>query len=104
MIRLPPRSTRTDTLFPYTTLFRSLVLAFENLALVRDFTQVPTVTQQLEQVLLINDPTVVELTGLGLLGLCPVPFDLQLVHQTCGRSMHGDPNENLAYQYQKDRA
>src|SRR3546814_20998944 len=25
MIRLPPRSTRTDTLFPYTTLFRSLI-------------------------------------------------------------------------------
>src|SRR3546814_7456785 len=25
MIRLPPRSTRTDTLFPYTTLFRSHV-------------------------------------------------------------------------------
>src|SRR3546814_9037835 len=25
MIGLPPRSTRTDTLFPYTTLFRSLV-------------------------------------------------------------------------------
>src|SRR3546814_3527382 len=24
MIRLPPRSTRTDTRFPYTTLFRSL--------------------------------------------------------------------------------
>src|SRR3546814_2420302 len=24
MILLPPRSTRTDTLFPYTTLFRSL--------------------------------------------------------------------------------
>src|SRR3546814_16213804 len=24
MRRLPPRSTRTDTLFPYTTLFRSL--------------------------------------------------------------------------------
>src|SRR3546814_3800487 len=23
MVRLPPRSTRTDTLFPYTTLFRS---------------------------------------------------------------------------------
>src|SRR3546814_17502538 len=32
MIRLPPRSTRTDTLFPYTTLFRShraLVGAYE---------------------------------------------------------------------------
>src|SRR3546814_4863630 len=27
MIRRPPRSTRTDTLFPYTTLFRSEVLA-----------------------------------------------------------------------------
>src|SRR3546814_8077551 len=28
MIRRPPRSTRTDTLFPYTTLFRSLGLVF----------------------------------------------------------------------------
>src|SRR3546814_20213058 len=27
MIRRPPRSTRTDTLFPYTTLFRSLAIA-----------------------------------------------------------------------------
>src|SRR3546814_3663723 len=27
MIRRPPRSTRTDTLFPYTTLFRSEMLA-----------------------------------------------------------------------------
>src|SRR3546814_18744246 len=31
MIRRPPRSTRTDTLFPYTTLFRSekLIAAYE---------------------------------------------------------------------------
>src|SRR3546814_17577722 len=28
MIRPPPRSTRTDTLFPYTTLFRSYTLFF----------------------------------------------------------------------------
>src|SRR3546814_9137389 len=28
MIRRPPRSTRTDTLFPYTTLFRSAPSAF----------------------------------------------------------------------------
>src|SRR3546814_10270219 len=28
MLRRPPRSTRTDTLFPYTTLFRSLVKVF----------------------------------------------------------------------------
>src|SRR3546814_9967179 len=27
MIRRPPRSTRTDTLFPYTTLFRSIGIA-----------------------------------------------------------------------------
>src|SRR3546814_3642480 len=26
MIRRPPRSTRTDTLFPYTTLFRSVLV------------------------------------------------------------------------------
>src|SRR3546814_3920308 len=31
MIRRPPRSTRTDTLFPYTTLFRSIT-AFDILA------------------------------------------------------------------------
>src|SRR3546814_15005247 len=30
MIRRPPRSTRTDTLFPYTTLFRSAVSAAHN--------------------------------------------------------------------------
>src|SRR3546814_6824232 len=35
MIRRPPRSTRTDTLFPYTTLFRSLTRAG------RDFYQHP---------------------------------------------------------------
>src|SRR3546814_19286586 len=30
MIRRPPRSTRTDTLFPYTTLFRSVLEAFRH--------------------------------------------------------------------------
>src|SRR3546814_1255926 len=33
MIRRPPRSTRTDTLFPYTTLFRSLKRLRQLLAL-----------------------------------------------------------------------
>src|SRR3546814_2310769 len=32
MIRRPPRSTRTDTLFPYTTLFRSFLAATPKLA------------------------------------------------------------------------
>src|SRR3546814_13740785 len=35
MIRRPPRSTRTDTLFPYTTLFRSPELAADALLCVR---------------------------------------------------------------------
>src|SRR3546814_12099656 len=29
MIRRPPRSTRTDTLFPYTTLFRSVGVSYD---------------------------------------------------------------------------
>src|SRR3546814_1462761 len=29
MIRRPPRSTRTDTLFPYTTLFRSIIVLID---------------------------------------------------------------------------
>src|SRR3546814_1041777 len=33
MIRPPPRSTRTDTLFPYTTLFRSASAVSERLGL-----------------------------------------------------------------------
>src|SRR3546814_10720978 len=35
MIRRPPRSTRTDTLFPYTTLFRSLAVTSEGEAQLR---------------------------------------------------------------------
>src|SRR3546814_8934979 len=31
-IRRPPRSTRTDTLFPYTTLFRSVIVAAGDVA------------------------------------------------------------------------
>src|SRR3546814_4889376 len=31
MIRRPPRSTRTDTLFPYTTLFRSVIIGGFNI-------------------------------------------------------------------------
>src|SRR3546814_6718800 len=39
MIRRPPRSTRTDTLFPYTTLFRSVVV--HSLALGADLREHP---------------------------------------------------------------
>src|SRR3546814_5517484 len=36
MIRRPPRSTRTDTLFPYTTLFRSSGIAMPQRGSFRD--------------------------------------------------------------------
>src|SRR3546814_9019886 len=39
MIRRPPRSTRTDTLFPYTTLFRSEVFAHRATGVRRDVLQ-----------------------------------------------------------------
>src|SRR3546814_13729153 len=37
MIRRPPRSTRTDTLFPYTTLFRSSIDAYVGVSAGYDF-------------------------------------------------------------------
>src|SRR3546814_12355897 len=43
MIRRPPRSTRTDTLFPYTTLFRSKVLEPVAHPLALDAAQKPAV-------------------------------------------------------------
>src|SRR3546814_1608224 len=35
MIRRPPRSTRTDTLFPYTTLFRSQPPLYDSAPMIR---------------------------------------------------------------------
>src|SRR3546814_10987721 len=48
MIRRPPRSTRTDTLFPYTTLFRS------DLVLPRNETE-RTIAEAMSQVLGVPD-------------------------------------------------
>src|SRR3546814_5192364 len=36
MLRLPPRSTRTDTLFPYTTLFRSFAFILNSFSTLAD--------------------------------------------------------------------
>src|SRR3546814_3694241 len=41
MIRRPPRSTRTDTLFPYTTLFRSRNRAGESKVKIERMTRLP---------------------------------------------------------------
>src|SRR3546814_9701993 len=41
MIRRPPRSTRTDTLFPYTTLFRSVASSTSNTVTFGPFNGLP---------------------------------------------------------------
>src|SRR3546814_13476449 len=60
MIRRPPRSTRTDTLFPYTTLFRSLrhpgpILALVSIAQERTLARSRPLTQRLIPGLFISD-------------------------------------------------
>src|SRR3546814_8969197 len=47
MIRRPPRSTRTDTLFPYTTLFRSAAKAAPTSAMARARARAVTVRKLL---------------------------------------------------------
>src|SRR3546814_10459305 len=42
MIRRPPRSTRTDTLFPYTTLFRAGLFPTDDVAVTAGFTHADT--------------------------------------------------------------
>src|SRR3546814_1244293 len=50
MIRRPPRSTRTDTLFPYTTLFRSrsALQRFDERHIAEHFSGAPFVLAQME--------------------------------------------------------
>src|SRR3546814_13874653 len=45
MIRRPPRSTRTDTLFPYTTLFRSLRIKTTEIANTRHLDRHQTIQE-----------------------------------------------------------
>src|SRR3546814_21155611 len=56
MIRRPPRSTLTDTLFPYTTLFRSRLVKFEK----------PSGVARLEEILEIADAAMVARGDLGV--------------------------------------
>src|SRR3546814_13026941 len=61
MIRRQPRSTRTDTLFPYTTLFRSSAPAVKlNGARVEGSLRVP-----------VSEPQSLELDGIGSMSIIP---------------------------------
>src|SRR3546814_15514405 len=72
MIRRPPRSTRTDTLFPYPTLFRSLALAALIFA-------VPLLATYLATGLVPRFPTAILATGLMIIaalnGMCGLILD-----------------------------
>src|SRR3546814_16723513 len=56
MIRRPPRSTRTDTLFPYTTLFRSGALACHLVGADRDLRLPVEAEQELAQGYTVEEP------------------------------------------------
>src|SRR3546814_9209473 len=64
MIRRPPRSTRTDTLFPYTTLFRALVARNEALLAVRR-----RVGEGVQRAGVLDDAADVEQRHLGQVGI-----------------------------------
>src|SRR3546814_19076155 len=49
MIRRPPRSTRTDTRFPYTTLFRSEVEAPRAIELRRDALRLRAIVEDMDE-------------------------------------------------------
>src|SRR3546814_17365164 len=66
--RRPPRSTRTDTLFPYTTLFRSCAPLSLSVIIFRHFPHVASsrniVAHDHEQVVIILRPTILLLLTL----------------------------------------
>src|SRR3546814_16477338 len=55
MIRRPPRSTRTDTLFPYTTLFRSILQHLRHIESDPDVLNVLPDTKLIETICMIHD-------------------------------------------------
>src|SRR3546814_13248305 len=115
MIRRPPRSTRTYTLFPYPTLFRSgqrimiamMLIPDPDLLIADEPTSALDVTVQL-QVLAILDDLVTQ-RGMGLIF---ISHDLNLVASFCdrvvimyaGRVMEICDAKNLAAAQQIGRA
>src|SRR3546814_14957815 len=54
MIRPPPRSTRTDTLFPYTSLFRSVQYVTKETGVVQDIPAIADAVREAGGVLLAD--------------------------------------------------
>src|SRR3546814_2869121 len=70
MIRRPPRSTRTDTLFPYTTLFRSVVVDLMHLSisvdiLTRVIGEVTALSKEVDHVKILNPDPFLKRINLG---------------------------------------
>src|SRR3546814_8907778 len=93
MIRRPPRSTRTDTLFPYTTLFRSQIAGPEE----TDVAAVDPLAPGLDLapvLALFDDPGIVKVLHSArqdmeiffhMTGRLPAPiFDTQVAAMVCG--------------------
>src|SRR3546814_20763074 len=68
MIRRPPRSTRTDTLFPYTTLFRSGATVTQRLPADADLAALRGVTHRVADQ--IGERAVQFLGGTGQIAAC----------------------------------
>src|SRR3546814_12179502 len=80
MIRRPPRSTRTDTLFPYTTLFRSIVQDVDAVV-----TAVSLVSSGLGLCLVVEAARNLKLPGVSYIPLKEadqVQFDLCMIWRT----------------------
>src|SRR3546814_11489750 len=92
MIRLPPRSTRTDTLFPYTTLFQSVLggLLLDNAA----FDRVTDVLN--EDDFYRFDHKIIWQHITRLIGLAR-PADVVTVHESLASAAQSDDVGGLAY-------
>src|SRR3546814_3052159 len=94
MIRRPPRSTRTATLFPYTTLFRSRPDARIDGVLVQPMARRSKAREVIAGI--ADDPTFGPVVVFGHGGtavelvddksLAPPPLDLRLAHEMIGRT------------------
>src|SRR3546814_1755573 len=77
MSRRPPRSTRTDTLFPYTTLFRSGILFYDISPLLADPAAWQATVERLAEIVHQHEPDV--LAGIESRGfLVAAPLALRL--------------------------